>query len=66
MEITDMITEQYGLTRFPKDTVEAMAYVPFQPENAETYTPTQGFATGTMFPSLNKQFYGSKCGGHYD
>ncbi|MEE1219462.1 MAG: spore coat associated protein CotJA [Ruminococcus sp.] len=43
-----------------------MAYVKFQPENAATYSPTQGFASGTMYPTLNKPFYGGKCGVHYD
>ncbi len=66
MELTEIINEQYGLSKFPEKTSEAMAYVPFQMNNAPTYTPTQGFASGTMFPSLNKPFYGSKCGGRND
>lgn len=61
-----MITEQYGISRLPETTMEAMAYVPFQKNNAPTYTPAQGFTAGTMFPTLNKPFYGSKCGGSYD
>ncbi len=66
MEIKDIIKEQYGLSEFPDTVSKAMAYVPFQRNNADTYSPTQGFVSGTMFPSLNKPFYGSKCGAHRD
>lgn len=66
MELTEIIKEQYGISKFPENVSEAMAYVPFQPENSATYTPMQGFASGTMFPSLNKPFYGGKCGVHND
>ena len=66
MELNEIIKEQYGLPRFPEKTSEAMAYVPFQPDNAPTYSPMQGFASGTMHPTLNKPFYGSKCGAHND
>ena len=66
MELTEIIKEQYGLSRFPEKASEAMAYVPFQPDNAPTYSPMQGFASGTMYPTLNKPFYGSKCGAHSD
>lgn len=66
MELTEIIKEQYGLSRFPEKTSEAMSYVPFQPDNAPTYSPMQGFASGTMYPTLNKPFYGGKCGAHND
>ncbi len=66
MEISEMINKQYGLSEFPENTSEAMAYVPFQMNNAKTYTAAQGFSAGTMFPSLNKSFYASKCGGSND
>lgn len=66
MELKEMINEQYGLSKFPEDTSEAMAYVPFQMNNSATFSPAQGFASGTMYPSLNKPFYGSKCGVHND
>ena len=62
MEITAIIKDHYDLSAFPQSTPEAMAYVPFQMNNSATYTPMQGFASGTMFPSLNKPFYGNKCG----
>ena len=66
LELKEIINEQYGLSKFPENTSEAMAYVPFQMNNSPTYTPVQGFASGTMFPTLNKPFYGSKCGVHND
>lgn len=66
LEISEMINEHYGLSKFPENTSEAMAYVPFQMNKAKTYTAAQGFSAGTMFPSLNKPFYGSKCGGTND
>lgn len=65
MEIKDIIAEQYGLEKFPESTSEAMAYVPFQKNNAPTYSPVQGFSSGTMYPSLTKPFYGNKCGENY-
>ena len=46
----------------PKRTSEAMAYVPFQQFDSPTYSPLQGLESGTMFPVLNKPFYGKKCG----
>ena len=66
LELKEIINEQYGLSKFPENTSEAMAYVPFQMNNSPTYTPAQGFASGTMFPTLNKPFYGSKCGDPID
>jgi hypothetical protein len=62
LEINDIIMEHYGLAMFPEKVSKAMAYVPFQSANSATYPPAQGFEYGTMFPSLNKPFYGSKCG----
>ena len=62
MELYDSVFMQYGITPLPADTVEAMAYVPFQPNNVAVYNPIQAFETGTMFPTLDKSFYGSKCG----
>jgi hypothetical protein len=39
-----------------------MAYVPFQSEKTKVFSPDQGFMLGTMYPALNKPFYGKKCG----
>ncbi len=46
----------------PDDTVVAMAYVPFQTELV-TYTSEEALCNGTLFPELNKKFYGGKCCG---
>ncbi len=46
----------------PKDTTEAMAYVPFQPNTPELCKPVLGFENGTIFKALHKPFYGGKCG----
>ena len=53
----------YGISPLPKKTVEAMAYVPFQPDNAETYAVHKGFEAGTMYKALNKPFCPENCGG---
>ncbi len=62
MEPYESIFMHYGITPLPADTVEAMAYVPFQPNSVDVYNPVQAFETGTMFPTLDKPFYGCKCG----
>jgi len=36
-----------------------MAYVPFQ-QWSETYEPARAFDDGTLFPVLNKPFYGRR------
>ncbi len=54
-----------GLSSLPKKTVEAMAYVPFQPDNAETYAVFRGFEAGTMYKALDKPFCPDSCGGYY-
>ena len=60
----EWMPEQCGRERslLPKDPVVAMAYVPFQQFDSPTYSPLQGLESGTMFPVLNKPFYGKKCG----
>ena len=61
MDIKEIISQQYGIPCLPKRTSEAMAYVPFQQFDSPTYSPLQGLESGTMFPVLNKPFYGKKC-----
>ena len=63
MDAINMVMTEYGLSPLPEDTVEAMAYVPFQKMGAKTYSPIQGFEAGTMYPTLDKPFYGRKCSG---
>ncbi len=50
------------MPKLPLDTVVAMAYVPFQTELV-TYTSDEAFCNGTLFPELDKKFYGGKCCG---
>lgn len=66
MDIKEIISQQYGIPSLPKRTSDAMAYVPFQQFDSPTYSPLQGLESGTMFPVLNKPFYGKKCGEELD
>lgn len=44
-----------GMTRFPKNTPLAMAYVPFQ-QWGETYGDDEALSRGTLFPELDLPF----------
>ena len=61
VDAIEKIMIDYGIAPLPGSTPEAMAFVPFQPSNPKLYGAIQGFESGTMFPTLNKPFYGSKC-----
>ena len=50
------------MPHLPEYTVVAMAYVPFQTELV-TYTSDEALCNGTLFPELDKKFYGGKCCG---
>ena len=50
------------MPKLPSDVVVAMAYVPFQTELV-TYTSSEALSNGTLFPELDKKFYGGKCCG---
>lgn len=63
MEVFETIMADYGLSPLPNDTVEAMAYVPFQQQNSKTYSPAHALEAGTVYPVLDKPFYGGKCWG---
>ena len=53
--IKELQNSDFMIRPLPKDTVVAMAYVPFQ--NADKlYSPEHGIQTGTLFPELNKPF----------
>ncbi|MBC8534779.1 spore coat associated protein CotJA [Clostridiales bacterium NSJ-40] len=41
----------------PENMVVAMAYVPFQ-QFSKVYTPEKALDNGTLFPELDKPFYG--------
>lgn len=57
---------EYGLSPLPHDTVEAMAYVPYQPYSPEMCKAVLGYENGTLFKALTKPFCGGKCGGNGD
>lgn len=57
---------EYGLSPLPRDTVEAMAYVPYQPYSPEMCKAVLGYENGTLFKTLTKPFCGGKCGGDGD
>ena len=59
--MVDEIFRSYVITPFPRDYSEAMAYVPYQSNNPRMYSVPHGFETGTLFPTLDKPFYGEKC-----
>ncbi len=50
------------MPKLPDYPVVAMAYVPFQTELI-TYTSSEAFCNGTLFPELDKKFYGGNCCG---
>jgi hypothetical protein len=62
VKLNDWIDREYGLSKLPEQPAFAMAYVPYQAFNIDVYSADHGFTAGTMFPELNKPFYGSKCG----
>lgn len=64
MDIVDKMISGYTVSKLPKSTAFAMAYVPFQQEAPKTYPPVQALEAGTVFPELHKPFYGKKCGEH--
>lgn len=49
--------ELEGMHPLPENPVEAMAYIPFQ-QWQTVYSPEKAFNSGTMFPELDKPFYG--------
>ena len=63
---TKQIMAEYGVEPLPSDTVEAMAYVPFQPYSPELCKPVLGYENGTLFRALHKPFYGESCTGDRD
>ena len=50
------------MPHLPEDTVVTMSYVPFQTEIV-IYTSEEALCNGTLFPELDKKFYGGKCCG---
>ena len=50
-------------TPLPADPVPAMAYVPFQ-QFGRTFPPERALDAGTLFPELDKPFYGRRVTPH--
>ena len=50
------------MPHLPDCTVVAMAFVPFRTDLV-TYTSEEALCNGTLFPVLDKKFYGGKCCG---
>ena len=48
-----------GITPLPKDPQVAMAYIPFQ-QLGSVYTAERALDAGTLFPELDKPFYGRR------
>lgn len=63
MDIMDTVMTSYGISPLPSEMSVAMAYVPFQQQGSELYSPAQALEAGTAYPILNKPFFGSKCEG---
>lgn len=63
MDILETIMMDYGIAPLPVDAAETMAYVPFQQCGSSLYSPAQSLEAGTVFPILDKPFFGSKCQG---
>ena len=58
-EMTGMSCGLYdGLSPLPKDPVPGMAYVPYQQWNANLHDIDRALDAGTLFPVLDKPFYG--------
>ncbi|MBR5524404.1 MAG: spore coat associated protein CotJA [Clostridia bacterium] len=47
-------------TPFPADPALAIGYVKWQ-ELSDVYEPEKGLMVGTIFPELNKPFYGRRA-----
>lgn len=60
-EITGMACGLYeGLSPLPKDPVPGMAYVPYQKWDAQLHSLDRALDAGTLFPILDKPFYGRR------
>ncbi len=53
----DIQPNKYSISPLPENPVVAMAYVPFQNPTV-VYSAEQGLKRGTIFPCLDKPFYG--------
>lgn len=51
---------QHARTPLPEDPAYAIAYVRWQ-ELCKVYEPEEAFKRGTLFPALDKPFYGRRA-----
>lgn len=51
---------QQNRPAFPEDPAYAIAYVRWQ-EMGQVYEPEEAFQRGTLFPALDKPFYGRRA-----
>lgn len=58
-ELLGQTCEMEAVRPLPPNTVEAMAYVPFQ-QFQTTYPSDKALDAGTLFPELDKPFYGRR------
>ncbi len=63
MDILENVMKDYGISPLPKKTAVGMAYVPFQQYGSKLYAPAQALESGTVYPVLDKPFFGKKCSG---
>ncbi len=59
--MNNMYKEQLckDISSLPENPVNAMAYIPYQ-QWGETYEASAGYNQGTIFPVLDKPFYGKR------
>lgn len=55
----------FPLPSFPEDYAVAMAYIPYQ-QDAKSYDAEKALARGTLFPVLDKPFWGKRGAAAYD
>lgn len=60
--IRKLQNSDFFIKPLPKDTVEAMSYIPFQ-NAGELYAPEHALRAGTLFPELDKPFAPGKNNG---
>ena len=60
-EVGQVCSLRSGRAALPDDPVVAMAYVPFQ-QWGDVYEPERALDAGTLFPDLDKPFYGRRGG----
>lgn len=63
MDVMEFDGQACSLTQpspLPQDPVPAMAYVPFQQWSSNLHSAERALDAGTLFPVLDKPFYGGR------